>query len=219
MTSMEFLLWVRGPAFQIAVAVFVLGVAVRLLEIYLLGRTPDLAVPRAGSWLPGLRTIYRRSFSDGGTFRREPITMVAGYAFHLGLFITLLLFAPHIELFHEWWGLRWPALPTPVVDAAAVVTIVALLILLLTRLWDRVRRYISQTGDYLVWTVTLLPVLTGYLAYHRLLLPYQNMLALHILSVEALLLVFPFTKLMHTFTIFGARWYNGALAGRRGVTS
>ncbi len=52
-----------------------------------------------------------------------------------------------------------------------------------------------------------------YLAYHRLLLPYQNMLALHILSVEALLLVFPFTKLMHTFTIFGARWYNGALAG------
>jgi nitrate reductase gamma subunit len=42
-------------------------------------------------------------------------------------------------------------------------------------------------------------------------------LALHILSVELLLIVIPFTKLMHLFTFALARWYNGAIAGRKGV--
>jgi nitrate reductase gamma subunit len=37
--------------------------------------------------------------------------------------------------------------------------------------------------------------------------------------VELLMVVFPFTKLMHVFTILFARWYNGAMAGRRGVKS
>jgi nitrate reductase gamma subunit len=45
------------------------------------------------------------------------------------------------------------------------------------------------------------------------------LLALHILSVELLLVVFPFTKLMHTFTIFLSRWYGGAISGYRGVKS
>jgi hypothetical protein len=31
--------------------------------------------------------------------------------------------------------------------------------------------------------------------------------------------VFPFTKLIHAFTLFMARYYNGAFAGRRGVES
>jgi nitrate reductase gamma subunit len=44
-------------------------------------------------------------------------------------------------------------------------------------------------------------------------------LGLHILSVEALMIAFPFTKLMHTFTVFLSRWYNGAMSGRRGVES
>ena len=31
------------------------------------------------------------------------------------------------------------------------------------------------------------------------------------------MIVFPFTKLMHAFTLFMARWYNGAIAGYKGV--
>lgn len=219
MNSVDFLQWVRGPAFDAAVAIFVLGVIFRLLETILLGRKPDLAPPRGGQWGPGLRTVLARSLPDRGTFRREPITVVAGYVFHIGLFITVFLFAPHIELFHSWFGLRWPALLTPLVDASTVITMMALVGLLAYRLANPVRRFLSGFADYLVWAVTLLPVLTGYLAYHRLMLPYQTLLALHILTVELLLIVFPFTHLMHTFTLFIARWYNGAVAGRRGVVS
>lgn len=219
MNSVEFLQWVRGPAFDVAVAIFVVGVIYRLLTIMLLGRMADLAEPRGGQWGPGLRVVLSRSLPDRGTFRREPTTVVAGYVFHIGFFITLFFFAPHTELFYSWFGLRWPALSTPLLDACAVITLGALVFLLVYRLANPVRRFLSGFEDYLVWTVTVLPMLTGYLAYHRLLLPYQGLLALHILAVELFLIVFPFTHLMHTFTLFLARWYNGAVSGRRGVAS
>jgi nitrate reductase gamma subunit len=55
------------------------------------------------------------------------------------------------------------------------------------------------------------------MAVQHLLLPYTTMLALHILSVEVLLVVLPFTKLFHAFTVFGSRWFNGAVNGHKGV--
>jgi nitrate reductase gamma subunit len=71
-----------------------------------------------------------------------------------------------------------------------------------------------------VWTVTFLPLLTGYLAFHRVnVASPQQLLILHILSVELLMVVFPFTKLMHAFTMLTSRYYNGYIAGRRGVNS
>lgn len=216
MNSVAFLQWVRGPAFDAAVVIFVVGVIFRLLGILMLGRNTDLAEPRGGQWGPGLRTVLRRSLPDRGTFRREPTTVVAGYVFHIGFFITLLLFAPHIEVFYDWLGFRWPAMSTPLVDASAVVTMLSLVLLLAYRLANPVRRFLSGFEDYFVWVVTLLPLLTGYLAYHRLLLPYHELLALHLLAVELFLIVFPFTHLMHTVTLLVARWYNGAASGRRG---
>ncbi len=43
------------------------------------------------------------------------------------------------------------------------------------------------------------------------------MLALHILSVELLLVFLPFTKLIHVFTLWGSRWYNGDANAKKGV--
>jgi len=219
MTSVEFLAWVRGPMFQIAVAIFVVGVVIRLIEIFALGRKADLSKPRGGETMPGIKTIVRRSIPDPGTFKRSPFTIVLGYLFHIGLFITILFFVPHIELFHDVLGLQWPGLPTPLVDAVAIISIFAMLAILANRLRNPVLRFLSNGEDYLVWAATLLPLVTGYFAFHRMLFPYQTMLGLHILSVEILLILFPFTKLMHFFTSFIARWYNGAAFGRRGVQS
>ena len=219
MSSVEFLAWVRGPAFDVAITVFSLGVLVRLIEIFLLGRKPDFSEPVQGPWGPGMRTVFRRFGTDRGTLKREPFTILLGYIFHIGFLIALIGFVPHIQLFEQWLGVRWPGLPTPLVDAATVVTILTLIAVLLYRLLNPVRRFLSRFEDYLVWTLTFLPMLTGYLSYHRLLLPYDAMLGVHILSVEVLLVLFPFTKLMHAFTLWPARWYNGAIAGRKGVQS
>ena len=80
-------------------------------------------------------------------------------------------------------------------------------------------RFLSGFQDYLVWLVTILPMLTGYMAFHRVGLSPPMLIAIHILSVELLMVVFPFTKLMHAFTLFMSRYYNGAIAGYKGVNS
>jgi hypothetical protein len=62
-----------------------------------------------------------------------------------------------------------------------------------------------------------MPLVTGYMAFHRIGLDYTLMLALHILSVELLMIMLPVTKLTHAVTFAMARYYNGSNAGRKGV--
>jgi len=219
MSETELLLWIRGPALQIATVIFVLGAVVRIAEILLLGRKKNLAEARGSAVAGGLRTIFSRSIPDRGTLQRSTFNVVAGYVFHIGFFITLLFFAPHILLFHDVFGVSWPSMPTPIVDATAIVTMIALLAVLAHRLRHPVMRFLSRFQDYLVWLLTILPLVTGYLAFHRIGLAPPMLITLHILSVELLMVIFPFTKLMHAFTIFMARYYNGAIAGYKGVRS
>ena len=219
MTEIEFLNWVRGPGFQIAIIIFVAGVIIRLAEILLLGRKTNLAEAKGSEMSSGLRTIITRSVPDKSTFQRSTFTVVAGYIFHLGLFITIFFFAPHILMFKEVIGFSWPSLPTPVVDAMAVVTIIALLAVLVHRMRDTVLKFLSTKEDYLVWFITIVPLITGYIAFHRIGMTAPTLLAIHILSVELFLVLFPFTKLMHTFTFVLSRWYGGAISGYRGVKS
>jgi len=220
MSETELLLWVRGPALQIATVIFLLGVVVRIAEILMLGRKKDLAEARGSAVAGGLRTIFSRSVPDRGTLQRSTFNVVAGYTFHIGFFVVLFLFAPHILLFQDVAGVSWPSLPTPIIDATAVVTMIALLAVLVHRLLDPVMRFLSRFQDYLVWLVTILPVATGYLAFHRVgVAPPPILLVVHILSVELLMVIFPFTKLMHAFTFLMARYYNGAISGYRGVDS
>jgi nitrate reductase gamma subunit len=216
---MDFLLLTKGPLFQIAIAIFALGMLVRLVEIFALGRPHNYAAARGGQLIPGLKTVYKRFNPDPGTFKRAPFDVIVGIIWHVGFVVALLLFIPHIELIKSMFGVTWPGLPNPVVDAVTAITLFALLATLVHRLTHPVKKFLSTPEDYLIWTVTFLPVLTGYLAYHRLINPYPLALGLHILAAEIFLIVLPFTKLTHIFTAFVARWYNGAIFGRKGVQS
>jgi nitrate reductase gamma subunit len=104
-----------------------------------------------------------------------------------------------------------------VIDAVTVVTLAAMVVVLVDRINKPVKRYLSTFEDYFTWTLTFLPVLTGYLAVQHLFLPYTTLLALHILSAELLLVFLPFTKLFHAFTAWGSRWFNGDINAKRGV--
>lgn len=219
MSEIEFLSWVRGPGFQIATVILVAGVVIRILEILLLGRKTNLAEAKGSEMSSGLRTVVTRSLPDSSTFKRSTFTIVAGYIFHLGLFVTILFFAPHILLIKDITGFGWPSMPTQVVDAFTVVSIITLLAILVHRYNNKVLRYLTNFEDLLVWFVTIAPLVTGYMAFHRIGMPAPTMLGIHILSVELLMVLFPFTKLMHAFTLIMARWYNGAISGYRGVES
>ena len=216
---MEFLLWTKGPMFQIAIAVFGLGMLARLFEIFALGRRHNYSQARGGELVPGLKTVYKRFNPDPGTFARSPFDVIVGIIWHIGFIVVLLLFIPHVELIQTTFGIAWPSLPNPLVDAITAVTLVGLVAALIHRLTQPVKRFLSTREDYVIWAVTFLPVLTGYLAYHRLINPYPLALGIHILAAEVFLIVLPFTKLTHIFTAFVARWYNGANFGRKGVQS
>jgi len=147
------------------------------------------------------------------------VSYLAGYTFHIGLILTFFFFVPHIEVLRRATGLAWPHLPTPLVDGMAVITVVALVVMLASRLLDPVKRFLSVAEDYLAWLLTFAPVATGYLCFHHLGLPYTWLLALHLASVEVLMVCMPFTKLIHFVTLFPSRWMNGAHFGRAGVAS
>ncbi|MCP3869227.1 MAG: respiratory nitrate reductase subunit gamma [Gammaproteobacteria bacterium] len=218
MTSAEFLMFARGPMIQVAGFVFALGLLVRLVEILMLGRSENLAEKRGSGFQGGLRTIISRFFpADQNTFKRSAVTVVAGYVFHVGLFFIIFFLTPHIALFKHLVGFSWPALSTPIIDFLTVLALIAMVVLLWRRLTHPLLKFLSTGEDFIAWTVTFLPLLTGYMSYHHLLLPYNWLLGFHIASVALFLVVFPFTKLMHTFTFFLARWYIGSMAGEKGV--
>lgn len=217
MSDVDLLNWARGPGLSWAVALFVLGTLWRLIEIYGLGRKPDLSAPRKGAGASGLATVLRRSLPLRTILERSPVGYIAGYVFHIGLFVVVLGFAQHILLIENLTGVSWPGLPTQVIDFVTVLTLIAMGVSLADRLLKPAKRYLSTCGDWFAWAVTFLPLLTGWLAARHLFLPYTQTLALHILSVELLLVVLPFTKLIHVFTLFGSRWFNGAANGHKGV--
>jgi nitrate reductase gamma subunit len=217
MDQLQFLTWVRGTGLNLALAIFVLGVIWRLIEIYGLGRKQDLSAPRDVPGASGWHTIYRRSIPPPGMLKASPISYVGGYVFHIGLALVVFLFAPHIALIASLIGKGWPGLPSQVVDFATVVTMAAMVAVLVDRITKPAKRFLSTFGDWFTWALTFLPLLSGWLAVHHLLLPYTLMLALHILSVELLLIFLPFTKLFHAFTVFGSRWFNGTVNGHKGV--
>ena len=219
MSGLELLIWARGPGLVLALCLCIFGVSLRLIEILTLGRKADLAPPRAQPAGSGWHTIVSRSLPPPGMLRRAPLTYLGGYVFHIGLAIAVFFFVPHIELFRGLFGLRWPGLPNSLVDIAALAAIVALLALLIGRLVDPVKRLLSGAGDWLAWGLTFAPLVTGYAAFHHLFENYTMTLAVHILSVELLLVVLPFSKLFHVFSLFIARWYNGDIFGRKGVAS
>jgi nitrate reductase gamma subunit len=220
MNDLAVLTWVRGTGLEIALAIFSLGLIWRLIEVFSLGRKRDLAPARHRSGASGWHTVFRRSLPAKGLLQSSPTTYISyagGYVFHVGLFIVILFFEPHIQLFKSTLGLVWPGLPSRLVDFITVITLVAMVVVLVDRINKKVKRFLSTFADYFAWTITFMPVLTGWLAVQHMLLPYTRMLAMHILCVEILLIFFPFTKLLHGATTFGARWYNGNINGHKGV--
>lgn len=220
MDATLFLQWVRGPGLIIASAIFAFGIVLRILEIAWLKRAPNLAEHRDSGPRHGAITVFRRFLpADAGTFQRSGFIIVAGYGFHLGFLGVLFLYAPHIELIDSITGLRWPSAPNSMIDFLSVIAIASMLALLWYRISSPLLRFLSDGEDYLVWFLSFLPLLTGYLCFHHLWLNYTWLLGMHIFSAELLLVMFPFTKLTHVFTWVIARWYNGVIAGEKGVQS
>jgi nitrate reductase gamma subunit len=223
---MDMLDWARGPLFYAALTVFVLGVAWRLLTLGRLPASPAAAPPRKPfGAADAFRAALARMWPRQGMASSATLATFNPYVFHIGLVLVFFGYAPHIAFIRHLTGFGWPALPDYVMYLSAAATIVSLLMALMFRLTDPVLRKISRADDMLTWLVTMLPLLTGMgvvgepssaiLAQHHVL--YRGPLAIHLMSVELLLVWFPFGKLMHAFLFLPARMQLATFMGRRGV--
>ena len=219
---MDLLGFARGPALKVAIAIFCLGVAWRIVGFGLLRIRRDLNKPRApiAKYLVGgLVAVGSRSWSHREFIGRTGAGEALGYSYHLGLFAVVLLFGPHIAFLGSLFGITWPGLPSSLITVISVLTLTLFVAVLFRRVTNPVMRMLSNFDDYFSWLVTMLVLVTGLAATAHFGAAYQTLLALHILSVDLLLVWFPFGKLMHAFYIFPSRALNGAILARKGATS
>lgn len=206
---------IDGPLWYFSLAVFGIGVAWQLGRIAFAPRKTDLSVARAGS-LPGaVKTLFSRFLPHPEIAPRIGIQVVAGYMFHLGLFAVLIFAAPHVLFLEQnLLGFGWTPMPHWAFIVASQFAFLGLIILWLRRMLNPVSRLISTLDDHLAAILTFVVMLTGCLA---LLEGFEALRLLHRFSVELLLIYFPFSSLMHTFTFIPSRAFTGAWFGRRGI--
>ena len=215
---MDILEFARGPALQVAIYVFLAGSLWRVLGILLLQRKPDHSEARqAGGFGGALKVIYTRSFTAPAFKKATLFPKVLGYVLHIGLFITIFFFVPHIVFFKDLFRFGWPGLPNSAIFFTGVVTVATAIVLLVRRLTHPVLQLISNFDDYFSWFVTVLPLVTGLIMPIRFGVRYETLLAIHILSVCLLLVWLPFSKLAHTYLVFLSRGTTGSILERRGA--
>ena len=215
---MDLLDFARGPALQVAAYILVAGIIWRLIGILMLKEKPEFSEPRKpGGLMAALKVIYTRSFTAGPFKRATLYPKMLGYVLHVGFFVVIFLFVPHIVFFEGFLGIDWPGLPNNVIYLSGVATVVAGFALLVRRLTNPVLKLISNFDDYFSWFVTMLPIVTGLIMPVRMGVRYETLLAIHILSVAVLMIWLPFGKLGHSFLVFVTRGTTGMVFERRGA--
>ncbi|MEJ2308055.1 MAG: respiratory nitrate reductase subunit gamma [Gammaproteobacteria bacterium] len=207
--------FVEGPFWYFSLTVFVVGVAWRLVSILRLGVRQDLAVPRESGAAGGVRAIFSR-FLPRRTIRdRALLPIIAGYMFHVGLFAVLFFAQPHVDFYMEYiTGFGWTAMPRWLFILSAEIAFAGLIMLWLYRVLHPVTKMLSGADEHIASWLVFLVMLTGCLA---LLERFDSLRVIHFFLAELLLIYFPFSGLMHTFSFLFSRGYTGATMHRRGV--
>jgi len=203
----------------IAVAVFVIGVGRKVFQY---ATTPaPLKIPTTPAPTTRAGVVWRmvrEVVCFESLFKASKFTWLFGWLFHAGLFVALLC---HLRYFIEpvWW---WVALLAPFSKFAGLAMVIGLIGLLARRVFvDRVRA-ISAPSDYLMLLlilaiagsgllmrfVTHTDIISvkqfarGLLSFEFISLSGSAVMFLHLLFVAVLLLIFPFSKLLHAPGLF-----------------
>ncbi len=205
--------------FYAAAAVFAGATA---CKIWVYARTPaPLKIPTtpAPTTKPGVAfRMFKEIVLFESLFKSNKWTWLFGWLFHFGLLLVLLR---HLRYFTEpvWFWVNWIQ---PLGKYASLMMIAGLAGLWLRRLAvDRVR-YISSPSDHLMLLLLIAIGLTGmamtfvfkvdlvsmkafflglmYFNWHPL--PADGLIIAHLTLVAALMIVFPFSKLLHAPGVF-----------------
>jgi len=207
--------FIQGPLWVFAVVVFTAGVTIRLGAILFLGVKKDRAISRGSAVYGGIGTVFRRFLPRRENIKASQFHIIAGYLFHLGLFALLVFAAPHVHFLEQnILGFGWTPMPHWAFIVSAQAAFAGLILLWLRRVMHPVTRFLSTLDDHLAAGLTFFAMFTGCLALFE---SYLQLRVLHLLSVEILMIYFPFSNLMHAFTFMISRASTGASTGRHGV--
>lgn len=222
MTLLEFS---RGPMLHFALIVFVLGVLWRLISVALLGWRKNRAESRvsAGKAVTGgAIAVGNRSWPHPEFLDRTAFGEAVGYGYHIGLFAIVLFGTPHVVFWENLFGISvswWPTLPTGLITVISIATIFLMLIATIRRYMHPVLRRISNFDDWFSLAILYVLMISGVWAVLGLGGSKETVLAIHIISFNALLIWFPFGKLMHAFYIFPSRFITGYKHEKKGASS
>ena len=206
---------IDGPLWYFSLAVFCIGVLWQLARIVFAKSKTDLSVARGSASSGAIRNVFSRFVPHREIAPHIGVQLVAGYMFHLGLFALLFFAAPHVIFLEEnLLGFGWTPMPHWAFIVASQFAFFGLILLWLRRMLNSVSRLISTLDDHIAAILTFVVMLTGCLA---LLKGHSELRLLHRFTVELLLIYFPFSCLMHTFTFIPSRAFTGAWFGRRGI--
>jgi nitrate reductase gamma subunit len=217
MTLLDF---ARGPALYWSVLILIGGLVWRLSGVLFLPFQRNLATPRGGGIEPvygAISTIFSRMLPHREFWHRTAVGGMLGYAFHIGLLVIVVGGAAHVAVIKSATGLSWTPLPKGIIALVSGMTFTVLIIVLIRRLMHPVLRLLSNFDDYASLVLTIFPVLTGILLAGETFGSFGLLLAIHILSVTALMIWLPFGKLAHTVFVFFGRGALGANFARKGA--
>jgi nitrate reductase gamma subunit len=206
---------IEGPLWYFSLAVFCIGVLWQLGQIVFAKGKTDLSVARGSASSGAWRNVFSRFVPHREIAPKIGVQVVAGYMFHLGLFALLFFAAPHVQFIeNHLLGIGWTPMPHWAFIVASQFAFFGLILLWLRRMLNSVSRLISTTDDHIAAILTFVVMLTGCLALGK---ASQELKLLHFFTVELLMIYFPFSCLMHTFTFIPSRAFTGAWFGRRGI--
>jgi nitrate reductase gamma subunit len=210
--------FVRGPLVWIGFLVFIGGSIYKIRELILLAKKEKTVIPFLDLKF-SLRSILHWALPfNSVNWRKRWVMTVMTFLFHICLVFTPIFLLSHNVLWHESWSITWWTLPEGLADIMTIIVIITSIFFFLRRILAPEVRFVTFTSDYLILAIAFVPFLTGFLAYHQLLFPYNVMVILHMISGSAMLIAIPFTRLGHMFYFFFTRAYLGSEVGfRRGT--
>ena len=215
---MPYIYFLTGPALWIAFIICIGGLILRLVHLFVQSRRKDAVFYNHVDIKWGLKSIFFWLIPMGSaSMRMQPVFTWMAFLFHMALLGVPIFLSAHNILWDEAFGVSLWSMPDLWADILTVAMLIAGGFLLIRRLARPEVRVLTSIWDYALLLLTMLPFLTGFLAYHQW-GPYNLMITAHIISGEILLILIPFSKLSHMVLFFFTRLFIGfEMGGRRGA--
>jgi ferredoxin len=184
--------FVMDPLLKIVLILFGIGILARIFLSLVSIWTSNKNKPFRWQYVFG--TIGRSFFPFHQAIIQRPMYSLLRYVFHICLIVVPIWLAGHI-LFWEssWLGFSWTPLPDAWADGMTLIVIGLSFFFLLRHIIIAEVRRSSTVRDYLLIIVCALTFMSGYALAHGTLdsLSFfrNNMMIIHILSGEAMLLM------------------------------